>query len=94
MPNRPVLLPFRKLIEFAFRVARLLAQDAVFNDLIRRGLDPSTIQLGIMDGLPGLEGAFLAAFRKATVQRCQVHKAKNVLAKVRKKDRKVVAEGD
>jgi len=35
-----------------------LAAEAVFHDLIRRGLDPSTIQLGIMDGLPGLEGAF------------------------------------
>jgi putative transposase len=68
------------------------AWEAVFHDLIRRDLDPSTIQLGIMDGLPGLEGAFLAAFRKATVQRCQVHKAKNVLVKVRKKDRKVVAD--
>jgi putative transposase len=68
------------------------AWEAVFSDLLRRGLDPATIQLGIMDGLPGLERAFLATFRKATVQRCQVHKAKNVLAKVRKKDRKVVAD--
>ena len=68
------------------------AWEAVFQDMVRRGLDPATIQLGIMDGLPGLEGAFHAAFRKATVQRCQVHKAKNVLAKVRKKDRKVVAD--
>jgi putative transposase len=67
------------------------AWKAVFADLVRRGLDPSTIQLGIMDGLPGLEKAFREAFRKATVQRCQVHKAKNVLAKVRQKDRKVVA---
>lgn len=67
------------------------AWKAVFADLVRRGLDPSTIQLGIMDGLPGLEKAFREAFRKATVQRCQVHKAKNVLAKVRQKDRKIVA---
>ncbi|MHC4406726.1 MAG: transposase, partial [Planctomycetota bacterium] len=66
------------------------AWEAMFADLLRRCLDPATIQLGIMDGLPGLERAFLATFRKATVQRCQVHKAKNVLAKVRKKDRKVV----
>jgi putative transposase len=68
------------------------AWKAVFADLVRRGLDPSTIQLGIMDGLPGLEKAFREAFRKATVQRCQVHKAKNVLAKVRQKDRKIVAD--
>jgi len=45
-----------------------------------------------MDGLPGLENAFLSTFRRAKVQRCQVHKAKNVLAKIRKKDRKVVAD--
>lgn len=68
------------------------AWKAVFADLVRRGLDPSTIQLGIMDGLPGLEDAFLSTFRRCKVQRCQVHKAQNVLAKVRKKDRKVVAE--
>lgn len=68
------------------------AWKALFADLIRRGLDPSTIQLGIMDGLPGLEDAFLATFRRGKVQRCQFHKAQNVLAKVRKKDRKVVAE--
>ena len=45
------------------------AWEAMSSDRIRRGLDPSTIQLGIVDGLPGLERAFLAAFRKATVQR-------------------------
>ncbi len=63
----------------------------VVHDLIRRGLDPSTHQLGIMDGLPGLEKAFLETFRKAKVQRCQFHKASNVLVKVRRKDRKIVA---
>jgi len=68
------------------------AWKAVFADLVRRGLDPATIQLGIMDGLPGLEDAFLSTFRRGKVQRCQVHKARNVLAKVRKKDRQVVAE--
>jgi len=67
------------------------AWSGVFHELVARGLDPSAIQLGIMDGLPGLENAFLEAFRKAKVQRCQVHKAVNVLTKVRRKDRKVVA---
>ena len=67
------------------------AWKVVFSDLIRRGLDPSTIQLGVMDGLPGLEKAFRATFRRATVQRCQFHKAANVLAKVRRKDREIVA---
>jgi putative transposase len=66
------------------------AWKAVFQDLVRRGLDPSTVQLGIMDGLPGLEKAFGEGFRKAKVQRCQFHKAGNVLAKVRRKDRQAV----
>jgi len=64
----------------------------VFQDLIRRGLDPAAVQLGLMDGLPGLEKAFTTVFRKARVQRCQFHKAGNVLVKVRKKDRLLVAE--
>jgi putative transposase len=64
---------------------------SVFKELIARGLDPSTIQVGVMDGLPGLEQAFLDTFRRAKVQRCQFHKAGNVLAKVRRKDRKTVA---
>jgi transposase-like protein len=45
-----------------------------------------------MDGLPGLESAFLTRFRKATVQCCQVHKAKNVLVKARQNDRKAHRE--
>jgi putative transposase len=60
---------------------------SVFKELIARGLDPSTIQVGVMDGLPGLEQAFLDTFRRAKVQRCQFHKAGNVLAKVRRNDR-------
>jgi putative transposase len=66
------------------------AWKAVFQDLVRRSLDPSTVQLGIMDGLPGLEKAFGETFRRAKIQRCQFHKAGNVLAKVRKKDRQAV----
>lgn len=56
----------------------------VFADLVRRGLDPSTVQLGVMDGLPCLEDAFVSTFRKAKVQRCQLDEARNVLGKVRK----------
>jgi putative transposase len=51
----------------------------VFQDLIRRGLDPTAVQLGLMDGLPGLEKAFTTVFRKARVQRCQFHKAEDRL---------------
>ena len=63
-----------------------------FKDLKRRGLDASTVQLGIMDGLPGLERVFKEEFHNAKVQRCQVHVARNVLAKVPKKVKGKVAD--
>jgi len=50
------------------------------------------ITLGIMDGLPGLEKVFKDEFIKAKVQRCQVHVARNVLAKVPKKLKQKVAD--
>jgi putative transposase len=54
----------------------------LFKDLKNRGLSKEKIQLGIMDGLPGLEKVFLEEFSEAKVQRCQVHIARNVLCKV------------
>ena len=53
-----------------------------FKDLKLRGLNSQTITLGIMDGLPGLEKVFREEFPQGKVQRCQVHVARNVLAKV------------
>ena len=61
-------------------------------DLKKRGLDGRNATLGIMDGLPGLERVFKEEFPKAKVQRCQVHVAKNVLAKVPKKLKQAVAD--
>ena len=58
------------------------AWEAVFADLKARGLDPVHVQLGIMDGLPGLDKAFLDAFPRARTARCWVHKARNVLPRV------------
>jgi len=63
-----------------------------FKDLKKRGLKYDTMILGVMDGLPGLEKVFKEEFPKAKVQRCQVHVARNVLAKVPKKLKKVVAD--
>jgi len=64
----------------------------MFKDLKKRGLDASRIQLGVMDGLAGLERVFKEEFSKAKVQRCQVHVARNILAKVPKKLKKDVAD--
>lgn len=59
-----------------------------FKDLKRRGLKGENLILGIMDGLPGLEQAFAEAFPKARVQRCVVHKLRNVAAKLPRKIQK------
>ena len=58
------------------------AWEAVFADLKDRGLDPAHVQLGIMDGLPGLDAGFLEAFPRSKTARCWVHKARNVLPRV------------
>jgi putative transposase len=64
----------------------------LFKDLKSRGLNPDNISLGIMDGLSGLEKVFKEEFNNAKVQRCQVHVARNVLAKVPVKLKQKVAD--
>jgi putative transposase len=59
--------------------------EMVFSELKERGLDASAVQLGIMDGLPGLMEAFQSAFPRARVALCWVHKARNVLPRVPKR---------
>jgi putative transposase len=63
-----------------------------FKDLKSRGLDGGNVKLGIMDGLPGLETVFKEEFSQVKIQRCQVHVARNVLAKVPQKLKKDVAD--
>ena len=58
--------------------------EEVFRSLKQRGV--TEVLLGVMDGLPGLEDAFNKVFPKADVQRCVVHKVRNTIRKVRKKD--------
>ena len=64
----------------------------LFKDLKGRGLNGWEVKLGIMDGLPGLEKVFREEFPKAKSQRCQVHVARNVIAKVPKKLKQAVAD--
>lgn len=56
------------------------AWDDFLADLKERGLRPPL--LGISDGAPGLTGAFDRAFATSLRQRCLIHRARNVLAKV------------
>ena len=64
----------------------------LFKDMKRRGLNGNNVILGIMDGLPGLEKVFKEEFPNAKVQRCQIHVARNVLAKVPRKLKKLIAD--
>ena len=64
----------------------------MFKDLKARGLESQAVTLGIMDGLAGLEKVFREEFPQGKVQRCQVHVARNVLAKVPQKLKQKVAD--
>lgn len=51
---------------------------ALLDDLVKRGLP--TPELVIVDGAPGLEKALAALWSNVPVQRCTVHKHRNLLA--------------
>jgi putative transposase len=53
----------------------------VFDSLVRRGINPRNVKIGIMDGLPGLEKAFKESFPEAVTARCWVHSMRNALNK-------------
>lgn len=57
----------------------------LFKDLINRGLDPNLVQIGVMDGLPGLEKVFKETFTKSMTGRCWVHAKRNAMAKCSKR---------
>lgn len=62
----------------------------VFGHLKSRGLNLSG--LFVCDELSGIQDAILDEFPKSRVQFCTVHKKRNVLSKVRPKDKKIIAE--
>lgn len=53
----------------------------VFADLSKRGLKMSSVRIGVMDGLPGLETVFKESFSNAVTGRCWVHSLRNAMAK-------------
>jgi putative transposase len=53
---------------------------ALIDNLIERGLDPAAPRLFIIDGAKALSKAIRRTFgRYAFIQRCQIHKARNIL---------------
>jgi len=62
------------------------AVQALLNNLLERGLDPTIPRLFILDGAKALSKAVKATFGRATpIQRCQVHKARNIAERCPKK---------
>ena len=58
---------------------------ALIDNLIERGLDPQICRLFIVDGAKALTKAIRATFGRHTpIQRCQIHKARNVIERLPK----------
>ena len=66
--------------------------ESIFRSLADRGLDLEAVELGILDGLPGLEAMFKRFFSRAQTQRCQKHAKANACRRVRKKEREVFSQ--
>jgi len=69
------------------------AWEAFLNSLYRRGLLGEDLKFLIIDGSPGLKSAAELIYPEAKIQRCWVHKLRNVTNKVRRKDEKEVLKG-
>ena len=64
--------------------------EALLNDLYRRGVKGDKLLLIVTDGCPGLAAAIQTIYPRAAHQRCWVHKMRNILDKVRKRDHDAV----
>lgn len=64
--------------------------EALLNDIYHRGLEGKSLQLIVTDGCPGLAGAIRTVYPRVAHQRCWVHKMRNILEKVRRRDHDAV----
>ena len=56
---------------------------ALIDDLVERGLDPTVPRLFIIDGSKALAKAIRRSFgRQTPIQRCQIHKARNIMERL------------
>jgi len=79
-----------------FRLARgesEVAWTAFLNDLYERGLDGESLEIVSIDGGAGLAAALEMVYPRVRVQRCWAHKVRNVLDKMKKKDRERAKKG-
>jgi putative transposase len=64
--------------------------EGLLNDLYRRGLEGKGLQLIVTDGCAGLAAAIQTVYPRVAHQRCWVHKMRNLLEKVRRRDHDAV----
>lgn len=62
------------------------AWEGLLNDLFQRGLCGKNLQLVITDGCAGLARAIETVYPRVRHQRCWVHKMRNILEKVKRRD--------
>lgn len=55
--------------------------DEILHDLARRGLDTKAVKLVTVDGAKGPISSIISVFGQARLQRCTVHKMRNILEK-------------
>jgi putative transposase len=66
------------------------AWEGLLQDLYRRGLEGKKLKLIVTDGCAGLAAALETVYPRARHQRCWVHKMRNILEAVRKRDQAAV----
>ena len=70
-----------------------VAWEGLLGDLYRRGLKGEHLAMIVTDGCAGLAAAIQTVYPRALHQRCWVHKMRNILEKVRKRDYEQVKRG-
>lgn len=67
--------------------------EGLLRDLQQRGISSKKLQMIITDGCPGLAAAIKTLCPRVLHQRCWVHKMRNLVNGVRKKDQEAIAAG-
>jgi len=84
----------RQLLAFLRSQGESQAQwEALLQDLYRRGLEGKHLGLIVTDGCAGLAAAIQTVYPRVRHQRCWVHKMRNILEKVRRRDYEEVKRG-
>ena len=84
----------RQLLAFLRSQGESQAQwEALLQDLYRRGLEGQHLGLIVTDGCAGLAAAIQTVYPRVRHQRCWVHKMRNILEKVRRRDYEEVKRG-